>query len=164
MGGEKKTSEKARLRKGVTMLVSTPGRLLDHLRTTESFVVEYLRWVILDEADRLLDMGFEKDVTTIMSELKSRIKQIDKPLQTALISATIDSRVQNLASQLLNDPVNIYLETPQSDTSKEGEDKEGNSADKHSTPRSLRQFYVLTHLKQKLSTLSAFLRWKSGSM
>lgn len=56
-GGEKRKSEKARLRKGVTVLVSTPGRLLDHLKTTESFSLTKLRWIVLDEADRLLDMG-----------------------------------------------------------------------------------------------------------
>ena len=56
-GGEKRKSEKARLRKGVVILVSTPGRLLDHLKTTESFVVNQLKWIVLDEADRLLDMG-----------------------------------------------------------------------------------------------------------
>lgn len=55
--GEKKKSEKARLRKGVVVLVTTPGRLLDHLRTTESFVLQRMRWLVLDEADRLLDMG-----------------------------------------------------------------------------------------------------------
>lgn len=59
-GGEKKKSEKARLRKGVNVLVATPGRLLDHLRTTESFKLNNLRWIVLDEADRLLDMGFEQ--------------------------------------------------------------------------------------------------------
>ena len=51
-GGEKKKSEKARLRKGVTILVATPGRLLDHLQTTESFECSNLRWLIMDEADR----------------------------------------------------------------------------------------------------------------
>lgn len=56
-GGEKKKSEKARLRKGVTVLVCTPGRLLDHLKTTEAFHLVNLRWLVLDEADRLLDMG-----------------------------------------------------------------------------------------------------------
>jgi superfamily II DNA/RNA helicase len=74
-GGEKKKSEKARLvitvlvllpvlncvkhrlRKGVTILVGTPGRLLDHVRQTESFDLSKLRWVVLDEIDRLLDMG-----------------------------------------------------------------------------------------------------------
>lgn len=56
-GGEKKKSEKARLRKGVGVLVSTPGRLLDHVRSTESFNLTKLRWIVLDEIDRLLDMG-----------------------------------------------------------------------------------------------------------
>lgn len=61
-GGERRKSEKARLRKGVTILVCTPGRLLDHLKTTKCFRRDSMRWLILDEADRLLDMGFEKQV------------------------------------------------------------------------------------------------------
>ena len=56
-GGEKRKSEKARLRKGVVVLVSTPGRLLDHMKTTESFVLNHLKFIVLDEADRLLDLG-----------------------------------------------------------------------------------------------------------
>ena len=56
-GGEKRKSEKARLRKGVVVLVSTPGRLLDHIRYTESFNLTNLKWIIMDEVDRLLDMG-----------------------------------------------------------------------------------------------------------
>lgn len=69
-GGEKKKSEKARLRKGVVVLVSTPGRLLDHLKTTESFTLTNLRWIVLDEADRLLDMGFEQSVLEILSTIR----------------------------------------------------------------------------------------------
>lgn len=65
-GGERRKSEKARLRKGVTVLVCTPGRLLDHLKTTKCFRRDSLRWLILDEADRLLDMGFEKQVCWLM--------------------------------------------------------------------------------------------------
>lgn len=61
-GGERRKSEKARLRKGVTVLVCTPGRLLDHLKTTQCFRRERLRWLVLDEADRLMDLGFEKQV------------------------------------------------------------------------------------------------------
>ena len=69
-GGEKKKSEKARLRKGVSVLVATPGRLLDHLRTTESFKLTNLRWIVLDEADRLLDMGKIQSVVFTFLELK----------------------------------------------------------------------------------------------
>ena len=61
-GGENRGKEKARLRKGVTVLVATPGRLLDHLQNTQAFRTEELRWLVLDEADRLLDLGFEQKI------------------------------------------------------------------------------------------------------
>ena len=56
-GGERRKSEKSRLRKGVSVLVGNPGRLLDHLSSTEAFHLTGLRWVVLDEVDRMLDMG-----------------------------------------------------------------------------------------------------------
>jgi superfamily II DNA/RNA helicase len=69
-GGERRKAEKARLRKGVVILTATPGRLLDHLRSTEAFTLSSLRWVVLDEADRLLDMGFEKAILEILGILR----------------------------------------------------------------------------------------------
>eukprot|EP01038_Epipyxis_sp_PR26KG_P008178 gene8178-11064_t len=69
-GGEKRKSEKARLRKGMVILVATPGRLLDHLKATESFNLKNLKWIIMDEADRLLDMGFEQTVLEILSIIR----------------------------------------------------------------------------------------------
>ena len=62
-GGENKNKEKARLRKGVHVLVAPPGRLLDHLQNTSSFQTHELKWLILDEADRLLDLGFEHKIS-----------------------------------------------------------------------------------------------------
>jgi ATP-dependent RNA helicase DDX31/DBP7 len=62
LGGESRGSEKARLRKGVTVLVATPGRLLDHLANTAAFRTAELRWLVLDEADRLLDLGFKEKI------------------------------------------------------------------------------------------------------
>ncbi len=59
IGGEHRGHEKARLRKGVSIVVATPGRLQDHLEHTNSFKTGGLRWLILDEADRLLDLGFQ---------------------------------------------------------------------------------------------------------
>lgn len=61
-GGESRSNEKARLRRGVTILVATPGRLQDHLQNTAAFRSHALRWVVLDEADRLLDLGFEQKI------------------------------------------------------------------------------------------------------
>lgn len=52
MGGEKRKSEKARLRKGMNILVCTPGRLLDHIRNTNSLSLNKVKWLVLDEADR----------------------------------------------------------------------------------------------------------------
>jgi len=72
VGGEKKKSEKARLRKGVVILVATPGRLLDHMRSTECFKLQQLRYLVLDEADRLLDMGFENSLLSIVALLRGQ--------------------------------------------------------------------------------------------
>jgi ATP-dependent RNA helicase DDX31/DBP7 len=69
IGGEKRKSEKARLRKGVSIVVGTPGRFLDHIKTTESFHLNSLRWFVLDEADRLLDMGFGQTILEICGTL-----------------------------------------------------------------------------------------------
>lgn len=61
-GGEKRKSEKARMRKGITILIGTPGRLLDHAQNTKSISFKSLQWLIIDEADRMLDLGYEKDI------------------------------------------------------------------------------------------------------
>ena len=65
-GGENRSKEKARLRRGVTVLVATPGRLLDHLQSTAAFHTNELRWLVLDEADRLLDLGFEQKIRELL--------------------------------------------------------------------------------------------------
>lgn len=74
-GGEKRKSEKARLRKGVTVLMGTPGRLRDHLESTASFHAPKLRMLVLDEADRLLDLGFERVLRTIYDELVANVRK-----------------------------------------------------------------------------------------
>lgn len=61
-GGENRNKEKSRLRKGVNVVVATPGRLLDHLQSTTAFHTNELKWLVLDEADRLLDLGFEEKI------------------------------------------------------------------------------------------------------
>ncbi|KAH9931056.1 DEAD-domain-containing protein [Epithele typhae] len=73
-GGENRTHEKARLRKGVPILVSTPGRLLDHLQNTSSFNIGKCRWLVLDEADRLMELGFEETIQGILKGLDGRRK------------------------------------------------------------------------------------------
>lgn len=71
-GGSTKNHEKSRLRKGIPILVATPGRLLDHLQNTSSFDVGKCRWLILDEADRLLEMGFKETLEGILKAMDGR--------------------------------------------------------------------------------------------
>ena len=86
IGGEKVKSEKSRLRKGVTVLCCTPGRLLEHLKNTSAFRVDNLKAVVLDEADRLLELGFMATLREIFDILE--LKAPDSR-QTALFSATL---------------------------------------------------------------------------
>lgn len=109
MGGEKRKSEKARLRKGITILVSTPGRLLDHLKNTDSFQLPQLNWLVFDEADRLLDMGFEPDVRQILQVVASKKPQAKRELTTMLCSATLNEQVGRLVDLTLKEPLFISV-------------------------------------------------------
>ena len=71
-GGATKNHEKARLRKGLNILVATPGRLADHLENTEVLDLTRVRWLVLDEGDRLMEMGFEEEVRTVVEALEGR--------------------------------------------------------------------------------------------
>ncbi|CAI9758895.1 unnamed protein product [Fraxinus pennsylvanica] len=121
MGGENRSKEKARLRKGVSILVATPGRLLDHLKNTSSFLHTNLRWIIFDEADRILELGFGKDIEQILNILGTKqdksvskenatlkIPEVQK--QNLLLSATLNEKVNHLAKISLENPVMIGLD------------------------------------------------------
>jgi hypothetical protein len=75
-----------RLRKGVNILVSTPGRLVDHLGKTESLRLDHVEWVVLDEADRMLELGYERDVRAVLDALQLK-NQLTR--QSVLLSATL---------------------------------------------------------------------------
>lgn len=108
-GGEKRKSEKARLRKGATIVIATPGRLLDHLRNTESFTcdVTTLRYLVLDEADRLLDLGFGAQIKDVVELMKTRggakttSGSSNNKIATWLVSATVSPAVKELTSAVL---------------------------------------------------------------
>ncbi|XP_068663162.1 DEAD-box ATP-dependent RNA helicase 17 [Aristolochia californica] len=120
MGGENRSKEKARLRKGISILVATPGRLLDHLKNTTSFIYSRLRWVVFDEADRILELGFGKEIQDILKLLastdiepvgknNSESKSSDFRRQNLLLSATLNDKVNHLAKISLENPVMISL-------------------------------------------------------
>ena len=77
MGGESIKKEKARLRKGINILISTPGRLVYHLQNSQSFQAQSLEFLVLEESDRTLDMGFTKDIETIIDILSKRTPNWD---------------------------------------------------------------------------------------
>ncbi|KAG0287886.1 ATP-dependent RNA helicase dbp7 [Dissophora globulifera] len=175
IGGDKKKSEKARLRKGVNILVGTPGRLLDHLQNTQSFNVQSLRWLVLDEADRLLELGFEESMTAILKILDARVKIAasvtsandttklwPQKRQTVLCSATLSDEVQRLAGSSLVDPVYISAKKDAAITKgipvKEVTGPEEKQAQQFSTPEQLKQLYVVTQAKLRLVTLTAMLK------
>uniref|UniRef100_A0A7N0VB94 ATP-dependent RNA helicase n=2 Tax=Kalanchoe fedtschenkoi TaxID=63787 RepID=A0A7N0VB94_KALFE len=121
MGGENRNKEKARLRKGISILIATPGRLLDHLKNTTSFMHANLRWIIFDEADMILELGFGKAIEEILDLLGSRNKDSvstqksasrfsSSKRQNILLSATLNEKVNRLANISLEDPVMVGLD------------------------------------------------------
>lgn len=73
MGGATRSAEAQKLGKGVTIIVATPGRLLDHLNNTPEFLTKNLQCLIIDEADRILQIGFEEELKRIVALLPSKI-------------------------------------------------------------------------------------------
>ncbi|XP_051249669.1 probable ATP-dependent RNA helicase DDX31 [Dicentrarchus labrax] len=158
MGGEKRKAEKARLRKGINILVSTPGRLVDHIRNTLSIAFSGVRWLILDEADRTLDLGFEKDLTVILNSLNST----GPSRQNVLLSATLTHGVTRLADVCLNDPVSIHVSGPASSdlTSSSAVTSDPGAAsqlESFTVPEALKQFVVVVPSKIRLVCLAAFI-------
>lgn len=90
IGGANRRNEAERLERGVNLLVATPGRLLDHMRNTKGFIFKNLLCLTLDEADRILEAGFE-------DELRQIIKLLPKQRQNMLFSATQTQNVADLA-------------------------------------------------------------------
>lgn len=100
-GGVSANTQIARLKKGVDIVVATPGRLLDHLqqRNIDLGAVELL---VLDEADRMLDMGFIRDIRKVLKALPSK-------RQNLLFSATFSADIRKLARDLLDNPAEIQI-------------------------------------------------------
>uniref|UniRef100_A0A1I8G1X3 ATP-dependent RNA helicase n=1 Tax=Macrostomum lignano TaxID=282301 RepID=A0A1I8G1X3_9PLAT len=94
MGGTNRAEEARNLAKGCTILIATPGRLLDHLQNTEHFLYKNLACLILDEADRILDVGFEE-------EMKQILRLLPKKRQSMLFTATLNDRTRALAKEAL---------------------------------------------------------------
>ncbi|SET74204.1 DEAD/DEAH box helicase [Thalassotalea agarivorans] len=95
-GGGKMASQTNKLKAGVDILVATPGRLLEHL-SLRTINVSQVKYVVLDEADRMLDMGFQTDIERVFNAITHKH-------QTLLFSATFSDKVKSIAKQFLTHP------------------------------------------------------------
>ncbi len=102
IGGEDFSRQANAIRAGVDIIVATPGRLIDQMKVLD-IDFKNIRFLILDEADRMLDMGFMPDVTHIIDKLP-------KKRQTLLFSATMPKQIQKLAQDIMIDPELIEIE------------------------------------------------------
>jgi ATP-dependent RNA helicase DDX18/HAS1 len=125
------------LAKGVNLLIATPGRLLDHLQNTQGFVFKNIKALVIDEADRILEVGFE-------DEMKQIIKILPKEeRQTMLFSATQTTKVEDLARiSLRAGPLYINVDHKQ----------------EHSTVAGLEQGYVVCESDMRFKLLFTFLK------
>lgn len=134
IGGGDLKEQKERLGR-MNILVCTPGRMLQHMDQTVAFEVGNLKMLVLDEADRIMDMGFQSSVDAI-------IEHLPKERQTMLFSATQTKKVSDLARLSLRDPEYVAV----------------HEAASSSTPTTLQQYYVVVPLSKKLDTLFGFIR------
>jgi ATP-dependent RNA helicase DDX10/DBP4 len=134
IGGKSLQEEKERLGR-MNILVATPGRMLQHMDQTAELEIGNLQMLVLDEADRILDMGFKPTIDALVEHLPS-----DR--QTLLFSATQTKKVSDLARLSLKEPEFVSVH--------EGAES--------ATPASLQQNYIVSPLPEKLDTLWSFIR------
>lgn len=101
VGGTNIAEQRSELRAGVNIVVATPGRFIDHLQQGNTSVSR-ISFVVLDEADRMLDMGFEPQIREVMRNLSEKH-------QTLLFSATMPEEIEGLAQEYLTNPVQVKV-------------------------------------------------------
>uniref|UniRef100_A0A4W4EFH3 ATP-dependent RNA helicase n=1 Tax=Electrophorus electricus TaxID=8005 RepID=A0A4W4EFH3_ELEEL len=134
IGGKDLKEESLKIHR-TNIVICTPGRLLQHMDENSTFHASDLRMLVLDEADRILDMGFADTLNAI-------IENLPKTRQTLLFSATQTKSVKDLARLSLKDPEYVWV----------------HEKAKFSTPATLEQSYVVCELHQKVDMLFSFLR------
>uniref|UniRef100_H0VAC0 ATP-dependent RNA helicase n=1 Tax=Cavia porcellus TaxID=10141 RepID=H0VAC0_CAVPO len=114
MGGSNRSAEAQKLANGINIIVATPGRLLDHMQNTPGFMYKNLQCLVIDEADRILDVGFEE-------ELKQIIKLLPIRRQTMLFSATQTRKVEDLARiSLKKEPLYVGVDDDKTNATVDG--------------------------------------------
>lgn len=134
IGGKDLAMERKRIDQ-INIIICTPGRLQQHMEENPLFHADSLKMLIIDEADRILDLGFQESMNLILDFLP-------KDRQCLLFSATQTKSVRDLARLSLTDPVHVSVD-PESETS---------------TPETLKQKYTVIDLDQKLTFLWSFIK------
>jgi len=148
-GGVKINPQITKLRKGVDIIIATPGRLLDHM-SQKTVDLRHIDFLILDEADRMLDMGFINDIKKVLAVMP-------KDKQTLLFSATYSNEIKKLSNTLLKSPT--LIEVARQNTASESVAQAVYHVDK------TRKRELLTHLinEGKWSQVLVFTRTKHGA-
>ncbi|XP_078736571.1 putative ATP-dependent RNA helicase DDX10 isoform X4 [Lampetra fluviatilis] len=134
IGGKDVKEESERIHR-TNVIICTPGRLLQHMDETSYFYANNLQLLVLDEADRILDLGFAVTVNAVVENLPAG-------RQTLLFSATQTKSVRDLARLSLRDPAYVWV----------------HEQAKYSTPATLEQNYVVCELHQKVNMLYSFIK------
>ncbi|KAL3230963.1 ATP-dependent RNA helicase HAS1 [Nakaseomyces bracarensis] len=137
IGGANRRQEAEKLMKGVNILVATPGRLLDHLQNTKGFIYKNLKALVIDEADRILEIGFEDEMRQIIKILPNEDRQ------TMLFSATQTTKVEDL-SRISLKPGPLFINVVS--------EKDNSTAD------GLEQGYVVCESDKRFLLLFSFLK------
>lgn len=136
MGGANRQIECQKLEKGLNIIVATPGRLLDHLQNTPDFLYKNLQTLIIDEVDRILEIGFEEDMKQIVNLLPKR-------RQTMLFSATQTEKTEALSKLALKkEPIYVGVDDHKEEATVDG----------------LEQGYIVCPSDKRLLVLFTFLK------
>lgn len=138
VGGVDMVEQACELSKRPHVIVGTPGRVKDHLSNTKGFKLVKLHALVLDEADKMLDMDYEKEIDAILEHLPHERR-------TMLFSATLSTKIDRLQKASLRDPV--FLEVNR----------------KNTTVETLKQYYIFAPFSQMLSYLHTYLTKETGS-
>lgn len=140
VGGVDMASQAIALARNPHVVVATPGRLLDHLQNTKGFHLRQLKYLVLDEADRMLSMDFEKEINEILESMPDSTGG----RRTMLFSATMTSKVEKLQRASLLNPVRVEVST------------------KFQTPKKLLQSYIFIPAKYKDCYLTYLINEHAG--
>lgn len=112
VGGLNLRQQEQQLKTRPDIVIATPGRLIDHIRNSASFSIDSLEVLVIDEADRMLEEGFQAELTEILSLIPKHKRQ------TLLFSATMNTKIQDLIQLSLDKPVRIMIDPPKSAATK----------------------------------------------